>query len=429
MGDAKLVATILIPTHNHGPTLRASVASALRQTVSEIEVLIIGDGVTEETRDIACEIVNSDERVIFFDNPKGERHGETHRHTALQSARGRIVCYLSDDDLYFPSHVEHMCELLEEVDFAHALATKVEPNGALSPWTVDLSLPIYRAELLGERNRVPLSAGAHTLSAYRALAEGWASAPAGIPTDLFMWQKFIRHPQCRFRAGWRPTVLSFPAPDRKAWLLAERAQELETWLERVSDTGSAGKLNEAIYKEVIRASAETEGMVIWDRQSPKCSLRVEMLQVFFPRNGDYPYAEEASAKYFLGAGSWQTIDTVLAYRQPYSIRIDPATGPCLVQIREICVRRKDGRIAWQLSAANLGNLQILGSIAHDYHDATLSIVNEGNDPQVLLPHFESEGPEEEVRLTVTIKYEVWDREVFEVCHLIFAGAAPVIRPG
>ena len=38
------VATILVPTHDHGPTLRASVASALRQTVSDIEVFIVGDG-------------------------------------------------------------------------------------------------------------------------------------------------------------------------------------------------------------------------------------------------------------------------------------------------------------------------------------------------------------------------------------------------
>src|SRR6266849_3725591 len=112
MANAGIVATILIPTHDHGPTLRASIASALRQTISEIEVFVLGDGVPDETRDIMADILKTDERVRFFDNPKDERLGELHRPVALEIAKGRIVCYLADDDLYFPGHVEHMNWLL-----------------------------------------------------------------------------------------------------------------------------------------------------------------------------------------------------------------------------------------------------------------------------------------------------------------------------
>ena len=45
--DATLAATIVIPTHNHGPTLRASVASVLRQTVPDID-----DGSDPTTRKV-----------------------------------------------------------------------------------------------------------------------------------------------------------------------------------------------------------------------------------------------------------------------------------------------------------------------------------------------------------------------------------------
>ena len=61
----------------------------------------------------------ADPRVRFFDLPKGERHGERNRHLALAEAAGRIVCYLSDDDLLLPRHVATMLELLEGADFAH----------------------------------------------------------------------------------------------------------------------------------------------------------------------------------------------------------------------------------------------------------------------------------------------------------------------
>jgi glycosyltransferase involved in cell wall biosynthesis len=100
-----VAATVIVPTHDHGPTLRLSVGSALAQTIEDIEVLVIGDGVPDVTREIVGELSRNDERLRFFDHPKGLRHGELYRHEALAQARGEIVCYLSDDDLWFPEHV------------------------------------------------------------------------------------------------------------------------------------------------------------------------------------------------------------------------------------------------------------------------------------------------------------------------------------
>ena len=107
-----LSATVLIPTHNHGPTLRYAAQSALAQNIRDLEVFIVGDGMTEETKRVAVEIQCSDARVRLFDHPKGPRHGEIYRDAALREARGRIVCYLSDDDLWLPLHVETMVALL-----------------------------------------------------------------------------------------------------------------------------------------------------------------------------------------------------------------------------------------------------------------------------------------------------------------------------
>ena len=58
-------ATILIPTHDHGPTLRASIASALRQTVP-FEIFVIGDGVPDETRRIMDEILQRRRASAFL---------------------------------------------------------------------------------------------------------------------------------------------------------------------------------------------------------------------------------------------------------------------------------------------------------------------------------------------------------------------------
>src|SRR5262245_54799950 len=119
------LATVLIPTHDHGPTLRYALTSALFQTVGEVEVFVIGDGISPEGRAVAEEFAVADERVRFFDFQKGERHGEASRHEALAEANGEFVFYLSDDDLWFSDHVAELSALLHEADFGHTAGVAV----------------------------------------------------------------------------------------------------------------------------------------------------------------------------------------------------------------------------------------------------------------------------------------------------------------
>jgi hypothetical protein len=230
-----LAATVLVPTHDHGPTLRRSIATALEQTVSNLEVLVVGDGAPDVTRELMEELTSADPRVRFFDNPKGARHGEEHRHAALSEARGEIVCYLSDDDLWLPEHVETLQALLSESDFAHTLPVWIDPDGSIHHWRVDLELPFYRELLLGGQNRVPHCCAGHTLELYRRLPAGWQAGPEEIPTDLHMWQQILSVPGCRAVSGTRPTVLHFPNHQRRGWSSAERIDELDTWAARVQE--------------------------------------------------------------------------------------------------------------------------------------------------------------------------------------------------
>ena len=120
-------ATILIPTHRHAAVLPLALRSALGQHGVSIEVFVVGDGVEDDTR-AALEPFLADSRVRFFDFPKGERHGERHRHVALQEAAGEIICYLSDDDLLLPGHLVEMRRLLEHADFAHGAPVGSSPG-------------------------------------------------------------------------------------------------------------------------------------------------------------------------------------------------------------------------------------------------------------------------------------------------------------
>ena len=196
------VATVLIPTHDHGPLIRLSISSVLAQSVEDLEVFVVGDGVADATREIVGELARTDRRVRFFDNPKGPRHGEILRHVALAEASGDAVLYVSDDDLWLHDHVETMLEALRRFDLVSAACLKAYPDGRVLVRAHDVSQ--YRAAFLqGARvPGIPLSCAAHTTAAYRTLPYGWRTTPEGIATDRYMWQQFLRDPA--HRVGGRP---------------------------------------------------------------------------------------------------------------------------------------------------------------------------------------------------------------------------------
>lgn len=228
-----IAATVLIPTHNHGPLLYHSVATALTQTVSNIEVFIVGDGVNDETRKVVTELME-DGRVRYFDHPKGPRNGELYRHGVLAEARGEVVCYLADDDLWLPNHVETMRSLLRSADFCHAPYFLVDADGILrAPMQGSLELTLHRNHILTGINHIPLSFGAHTLDFYQKLPFGWRTTPLGTATDLYMWQQLLAHPSCCPVTSALPTALNFPDPMRKDWPVERRMVELQTWRERI----------------------------------------------------------------------------------------------------------------------------------------------------------------------------------------------------
>ena len=126
-------ATVVIPiTGDRGALLRYSLESVLHQTVREVEVFIIGDGVAEPTRRIIRNYEADDSRIRLFDHPKHPRRGEVYRHQALSAeAKGEIVCYLCDRDYMLPDHVATMLRCLENADFCHTLRFVIRPDDSI----------------------------------------------------------------------------------------------------------------------------------------------------------------------------------------------------------------------------------------------------------------------------------------------------------
>ncbi len=240
-------ATVIIPTFDHHDMILQAVASIKRQTVQDFEVFIIGDGVAEQTRELVAHLCEEDVRFSFFDNPKGLRTGEIYRHQALQNAKGGVVCYLADDDLWLPNHLETMLEAGRNADFFHSLHVGLHPKKGFYFVPANLEDDSERRLMCQTvTNRFGLSFCGHTMAAYRSLPFGWRTAPDGVPTDLHMWRQFLLERGIRAKTVFRATALNFASPPRQNWSHEQRLQELVRWLNESGKATFQMKLNKTL---------------------------------------------------------------------------------------------------------------------------------------------------------------------------------------
>jgi hypothetical protein len=226
--------TVIIPTHDHPETLDLALQSVLHQTVDSLELVVIGDGVTDDTRDVVAGL--QDRRIRFVDEPKSSSRAEATRHRILDQATSQYVYYLGDDDLMLSDHVSSLMEELQRVDFTHPLPLYIDLEGSLAVHPTDLSNPeCLRWHLHPDHNAVSLSGVAHRLDAYRRLPVGWREPPAGWHSDHYMWDQWFHTPGLTFATAPRLTLLKFEGSVRVGWTPERRRDELVEWSRRTKD--------------------------------------------------------------------------------------------------------------------------------------------------------------------------------------------------
>lgn len=248
---------VIVPTHDHASTLDLAVASALAQTVGDLDIAIIGDGVGDDTRAVAGELMSADDRVRFIDAPKSASRSELVRHQVISDSDAELVTYLGDDDLFFPDHVEVMADLLGSSDFAHPLPVFVEIDESLVVLPCDISDPRWvEMHLLPTFNAVSLTGAAHTTEFYRRLPHGWLEPPAGRWSDHFFWGQVFTTPGVRARTSHLGTTVKAHATTRTHLSALERRQRLEPWVELVCDPEGRATWNRMVDEAVRRAAVD-----------------------------------------------------------------------------------------------------------------------------------------------------------------------------
>ena len=235
--NAPAYASIIVPTHDRVSTLATAIASIQQQTVREIEIVIVGDGVTPQVREIAAALAANDARVTFHDWPKAPARGGSNRDRAVRAAGSERIFYCDDDDLFLPDHVECLGPVLDQCDCADSPAASVTLSGAIQASLTNHRRGPIREALANDGVRVLFDTHfAHRKATYEKIGQLWTDIDQGIAAKFL--QGFARAQWVTWRTVPRITALSFHGAARRYMSAADRAAEHKRWAETLESPKS-----------------------------------------------------------------------------------------------------------------------------------------------------------------------------------------------
>ncbi len=140
--------TVIIPTYNWSSVLPTSIGSVLRQSFTDFELLVVGDGCTDASEAVVGGF--SDARVAWINLPVNAGHQSAPNNEGLRRARGDLIAYLGHDDLWLPHHLAVLVPALAaEADVAYGLTAMVDATSGRidpaptrpEPWRPSLWIP------------------------------------------------------------------------------------------------------------------------------------------------------------------------------------------------------------------------------------------------------------------------------------------------
>lgn len=127
-GRAPLV-SVIIPTFNRSNVLRLAMHSVLWQTEQDFELLVMGDGCTDDSESVAGSF--GDARIRWHNLPANSGNQSAPVNAGLGMSRGRYIAFLGHDDIWHPDHLRGMLRTMVSTPahIASCLTEEIGPKG------------------------------------------------------------------------------------------------------------------------------------------------------------------------------------------------------------------------------------------------------------------------------------------------------------
>jgi glycosyltransferase involved in cell wall biosynthesis len=129
--------SVVIPTYNSAQFLEEAIKSVLQQTYSDLDLVVVDDGSTDNTRRVVETFTDTRLRYAYQSN----RGRSAARNLGLEISQGDYVAFLDADDFFLPDKLKIQVDLLDRDPSLGLVAAghlevdaRGEPLRRLEPW-------------------------------------------------------------------------------------------------------------------------------------------------------------------------------------------------------------------------------------------------------------------------------------------------------
>lgn len=147
------IISIIVPCYNQAPYLSEALESVVNQEFDDWECLIVNDGSTDNTEQIALEWVSKDERIKYL--PKVNGGVSDARNYGIDRALGEFILPLDGDDKIAPAYIDIALTVFKSNPDTKLVYSNTILFGAKNQKIIP---PDYKYENLFIENQIPCSA-------------------------------------------------------------------------------------------------------------------------------------------------------------------------------------------------------------------------------------------------------------------------------
>ena len=220
--------SVVIPTYNWSSALRCAIRSVMLQTMQDFEILVVGDGCTDDSEAVVGEF---DDRRIHWHNLERNYGSQwVANNYANERAAGRWIAYLGHDDIWFPTHLEAVLRAgdRESAEIVTSTMILYGPEGS----GVRGIAGLFATGKYGPKDFVPPSAFAHRREMFGEVVRWRDPDSVALPMDAAFLAEMAAA-QRKFAATNELTCFKFNAAWRRDAYRLKPVAEQERMLGRI----------------------------------------------------------------------------------------------------------------------------------------------------------------------------------------------------
>ena len=110
-GEPAPTFSVVIATYNRGKHIRPTLRSALEQTFQDFELIVVGDGCSDDTMAVVRTLRSA--RMSAYELPANSGSQSAPNNLGVARSRGRYIAYLGHDDVWHPDHLANLAEAFD----------------------------------------------------------------------------------------------------------------------------------------------------------------------------------------------------------------------------------------------------------------------------------------------------------------------------